>query len=254
MTKFIEKPNSPQSKVTLCCVAINCLSIKKALNDLSIEVIDCQENNNVDNPLKNHTDMSICHLGNNEIVCENNLYKLNEELKKHNFNVINSEKSVYSPYPDDIALNCLICNKTIFGKLKFTDNAILNHCKAKGLNTINVNQGYVKCSTLIVNEHSVITSDVGLAQTYQKNGLEVLLISTGEIDLPGYDYGFIGGCSGLIDKNLLAFTGDVTLHSNWRKIKAFLLERQVNYICLSSEKLLDIGSIIPLKEKSANGD
>ena len=64
-----------------------------------------------------------------------------------------------------------------------------------------------------------------------------------------YDYGFIGGCCGLINKNVLLFNGDLSLHSDFDKIKKFLYDNNVNYIDIKGKPLTDIGSIIPIMEK-----
>ncbi|MEG1965241.1 MAG: hypothetical protein RR064_03745 [Oscillospiraceae bacterium] len=248
MSKFLLQPNIPEKYVTLCCVAFGEEKIKKSLSDLSIEVIECKGSADIDLSIRNHSDINIHYLGNEDIICNNKLNELKKILLQKNFNVIKSQKSILSPYPDDISLNCFAINNMIFGNITNIDAEILHYYQNKSYSFINVNQGYAKCTTCIVDNNSVITSDIGSAQIYKKCGLDVLLIDSGDIDLQGYDYGFIGGCSGLISKNILAFTGDITKHKNWNKIKAFLSDRNVKYICLTDERLIDIGSIIPLKE------
>ncbi|MEG3007009.1 MAG: hypothetical protein RR806_06020 [Oscillospiraceae bacterium] len=248
MSKFLLQPNIPKKYVALCCIAFGEEKIKKSLRDLSIEVIECKGSADIDLSIRNHSDINIHYLGNGDIICNNKLNELKKILLQKNFNVIDSQKSILSPYPDDISLNYFAINNMIFGNITNIDAGILHYYQNKSYSFINVNQGYAKCTTCIVDNNSVITSDIGSAQIYKKCGLDVLLIDSGDIDLQGYDYGFIGGCSGLISKNILAFSGDITKHKNWNKIKAFLSDRNVKYICLTDERLVDIGSIIPLKE------
>ena len=69
-----------------------------------------------------------------------------------------------------------------------------------------------------------------------------------DIQLDGYDYGFIGGCCGFIDKNTLVFSGNVKLHKNYEDIKAFAGNYKVDVVSLSNEMLYDIGGILPVKE------
>jgi len=76
-----------------------------------------------------------------------------------------------------------------------------------------------------------------------------LLIEKGSVHINKYDYGFIGGCCGLIDKNTLLFNGDLLLHSDFDKIKKFLYDNNVNFIDIKGKRLTDIGSIIPITEK-----
>ena len=52
----------------------------------------------------------------------------------------------------------------------------------------------------VVSNKAIITSDKVIAHEAKKVDLDVLLIPPGDIILPGLDYGFIGGCCGLIEK------------------------------------------------------
>ena len=56
--------------------------------------------------------------------------------------------------------------------------------------------------------------------------------------------GFIGGASGLLEKNLLAFNGDIKMHHDSEIIIDFCKNVHVDTICLNSGKLKDIGSIL----------
>ena len=86
-----------------------------------------------------------------------------------------------------------------------------------GLELIPVKQGYAKCSLCIVSENAVITADEGLAYTLCRAGLDVLKIIPGCIRLPGYGYGFIGGCCGKLDAATMAFAGDPLTHPDGKK-------------------------------------
>lgn len=247
MIKFIEKPYLPQGKVNLCVIEENHNIIKNTLTNLGIEVIECEKNEFLDFPLAAHSDMNIHHLGGNNIICNKNLAKLKLSLENKNFKIIENNSNIISPYPNDIRLNSFMLNGYLFCNEKYTDSSIFNFYKNNNVKIINVNQGYMKCTTCIVDENSVITADKGNYNIFKKIGIDVLLIENDEnIILGDYPYGFIGGCSGLIDKNILAFTGDMSYHKDWHKIKAFLKKKNINYIFLSNEKPIDIGSIIPL--------
>jgi hypothetical protein len=73
-----------------------------------------------------------------------------------------------------------------------------------------VKQGYTKCSLVVVDEKSVITSDMGLAAALQRFEIDVLLISQGHVALPGLQYGFLGGASGRAGDEIL-FNGTCPL-------------------------------------------
>ena len=72
------------------------------------------------------------------------------------------------------------------------------------------------------------------------------MIPSGDISLPGLDYGFIGGTCGLISKNQMAFFGNLENHPYGNHIKNFLLKYDVEPIYLSNGKLIDRGSILTI--------
>lgn len=46
---------------------------------------------------------------------------------------------------------------------------------------------------------------MGIYKTLIKENFDVLLIPFGDIELPGLNYGFIGGVGGMISSNSMAF-------------------------------------------------
>ena len=111
-----------------------------------------------------------------------------------------------------------------------------------------VNQGYAACSTLIIDETSIITADRGISEKAKSLGYDILLIPSGEIALEGYDYGFIGGCCGFIDKNTLAFTGTLGSLTYGHIIMEYLNAKNIKVIELTDKHMKDIGGIIPIME------
>lgn len=83
----------------------------------------------------------------------------------------------------------------------------------------------------------------------RKNGLEVLLVSKGDVLLPGREYGFIGGCCGLIAPDIMLFNGDLSSHGDADRIRAFLSSFGVSVEETGHFPLTDIGGILPLAEK-----
>lgn len=96
-------------------------------------------------------------------------------------------------YPDDIPYNIACTGDTALHKKKSTDKTILEYFAKRGITVIDTKQGYSKCSTMIVDDNSIITADRSIYSAALNAGMDSLLISHGHIDLPGYDYGFIGG-------------------------------------------------------------
>jgi hypothetical protein len=97
-----------------------------------------------------------------------------------------------------------------------------------------------------VNEKSGITSDEGIFRTLSGQGFDILLIRPGHIRLPGMDYGFIGGATGLISKHEMVVAGSLNLHPDGVRIEEFLADRGVSLVNLSEEPAMDIGTIIGL--------
>ncbi len=111
---------------------------------------------------------------------------------------------------------------------------------------IDVPQGFTKCSICVVSEEGIITSDDVIAHRASKAGLDVLHIAPGMIRLEGFDTGFIGGASFLLNSNTLAFTGTLDGHADKDRITAFLRKHGVRPVCLTEEPIFDVGGAVAL--------
>lgn len=111
-----------------------------------------------------------------------------------------------------------------------------------------------RCATAVVSNRAIITMDSGIYAAAQFMGLDALHISEHGILLNGYDYGFIGGCCGLIDRNTLAFTGALDSLQSGDYIRAFLAKHAVEAVELTQNRMLDIGGILPLKISACDPD
>lgn len=150
-------------------------------------------------------------------------------------------------YPYDIAYNCAIVGKYAFLNAKYTDKVLLGYLAKCNIEPIHVEQGYAKCSTLILSGEAIITADSGIHKKAVSVGIDALLIPPQKnIVLKGYDYGFIGGCGGLISKNKLAFYGNLEALDNSREIGFFLGKHGITTVSLSDENIEDLGGLIPL--------
>lgn len=225
------------------------LELKKRNIEI-IKTIGCEE---LYEAIKYHPDICVCNLGNGNIVVAPNVYDYYyNALKGKGFNIIKGESYIKDKYPFNIHYNVCIFGKYALHNFKYTELNILKHIEENKLIKINLKQGYSKCSICVVDENSIITSDRGIYNSVKEQGIDCLLIKEGYIDLFNLNYGFIGGCTGLIGKNKLAFLGDVTKHPDYIKIKEFLDKKNKEIICLSNEALLDLGSIIPLMTRKEN--
>ena len=177
------------------------------------------------NPVSSHPDIYMCSMGPGNPV----FFGCPEKIGKK--------------YPNNIIYNAACTGQFFIHNTKYTDSQLLKYAESsQTLEIIHVPQGYTKCSTLIIDENSIITSDIGIYNScYSK--LDVLLIEKGHIKLQGFDYGFIGGASGRIGDTII-FNGDITKHPDYEKIAAFIESRNLKIKYFTEYPLEDIGSII----------
>ena len=150
-------------------------------------------------------------------------------------------------YPNDVLFNaCIVGNKLICNK-KTVSNNILSAASEHGYEIINVNQGYTKCSICPVSDNAIITADKCIASACKKNGIDVLLISEGHISLLPYNFGFIGGTSGVY-RDSVYFCGALTSHPDGDKITDFCIKHGKKAVSLSKGDLEDVGSIFFIGE------
>ncbi len=247
--KFLEDPFIPKSKVSLCAVSEADKEVIESLKNLGIKPIIVTACPDLAAPVNSHADMLMHCVGGNRVYVSGE-YGYTEELRRYGFCVEIIYKKLSSVYPNDVRLNIVNLNGNIFCNKKVCDSSLTDYYKRKGKKIIFVNQGYAKCSVCIINKHAIITSDTAIFNAAKLNGFDVLKIREGFINLPGYSHGFIGGCSGLIDKNTLAFTGDIKKHPDYFEIKSFTQNYNIELLSLTNKTLNDIGGIIPLMEKN----
>lgn len=196
------------------------------LNKFGYEIIPTKKINTFLEPEQYQADMQI-------LCIKNKVITLDDCIKKPGKN-----------YPENILLNCLYHNNKLYGKLSATDSSVREYCRENNIETVNVNQGYTRCSTLVVNDKAVITADKSIEKGMKNYGVEVLLISAGNIVLEGFDYGFIGGAS-FSDNNTIYFFGDITKHPDYNKIKEFTSKHNsiIEILC-KTQPLTDIGGAV----------
>lgn len=145
-------------------------------------------------------------------------------------------------YPYDAIFNALTVKNYIFYKEDTVSAAIKEYAKSAGLTAIPTKQGYPACTTLAFGG-AAITADRGMARVMSDVGIKVTLIENGSISLPPYDYGFIGGAAGSVNKEVY-FLGNLDSHPSCEIIKKAVFEEGYLPISLSDEPLSDLGRIL----------
>ena len=194
-------------------------------------------------PLNYHPDMFCYNLRDKTWLFYESAYYNNKKILDNlNLDIILTRDPVSGEYPHYIGLNCAKVGAYVICAEKYANAKILEHAG----NIINVKQGYARCSVCIAGE-AVITACQNIYNNFTG---DKLLIAAGHINLAGYNYGFIGGCSGFINAGrrapALLFTGDIKLHPDYLKIKDFCDNKKIDIISLSREKLTDYGGLFIL--------
>jgi hypothetical protein len=217
-----------------------------ALHNIGAHVLFCPKFSGVYDAICGHPDIQLFSYKNITVVHKDIDSSILSEFNKLNLSYTLSYNSIIKNYPYDIILNCFILGELFVHNIKYTDSTILKLVKHFNLTQINVKQGYSKCSTAIINDKAIITSDLSIGNSLKAQNIDVLFVPPGDILLPGLDYGFIGGTCGFIQKNHLAFFGDINNYKYNYDVKNFLKKHKVEYSCLGNGKLIDRGSILSI--------
>jgi len=202
-------------------------SVIEYVRSLGYEVSLVEAGGDILSPVSSHPDIRMCRLG------------ISDDAPI----VFAEAGELGTEYPEDIRYNACCTGKYFIHKLKETSPRLLSRARELGMELIDVKQGYARCSCVPVDENSIITYDQGIAHTCQKLGLNVLAVSPGHVNLPGYETGFIGGTAGAFDDEIL-LAGNVINHPDGEMIIRFIEERGKRIKYFKDFPLTDIGSVI----------
>lgn len=166
----------------------------------------------------------------------------------HSNNIVPINTTLGNRYPLSVPFNGHYCEKTWVHNLEFTAPQIKDFMKEKKIKTIHINQGYSKCTLLLLKGKKGITSDKGIYQTLSQIGYDILLISEGYIHLLDKPYGFIGGCCGVF-MNQVFVNGDFDFHPDGQAIREFIIKSGYSLIEVKGLQLEDIGSMVFFESK-----
>ena len=244
----IKIPNLPQNKVTLFAVAEGFDELSSSLKEFGAEVITVKRDSTFEACESNHPDMHIHHLGDKKVLLYREDEYLCKEFQQRGFEVLYAAEKKQGEYPKSAALNACRIGNILLCNERALDKNLRLYAEQNSVEIVSCRQGYARCSTCVVSESAVITSDASVAKAL-KGRVDLLEISKGQIRLGSSLDGFIGGCCSMIDKNTLAFFGDVTRHIDYINIKSFLENHCVLPVVLCGGELTDVGTFIPLKTK-----
>lgn len=241
---MIKTPNLPFEKVNLVIMQNAPEAIRK-LRALGLSVLTVQKNVVLEEEVSEHADMLLCPLGGTDILLEPEQTSLYSELSARGF-LCRFSSPLGANYPQDIKLNVAIGKDFALGNFRYTDETLRENLQKSGKKLLQVSQGYAKCNLSFVTENAFITEDEGIKNALTAIGKDVLLIRKGDVLLSEKHYGFFGGATGKIERNVLAVNGSLNYHRDGEKIRAFLQKHGVFPLELFNAPIRDIGGILPL--------
>ena len=203
------------------------------------KVVRTRANKNLLRGLDTHPDILTHPLPSGEIVVDRDNFEYYKKIfpdKK----ILPSHSILSKEYPKDVFLNAFTFKNYFIHKLKFTDKVLLDYYKNSGYEMIDIKQGYGKCSSLVT-EDFIITSDGGIYESL-RDFIPIYKIKHGEIRLQNFNYGFIGGATGVLGKKIF-FTGDFSHHSSHEEILKIIKKYNYEIEILSKDQIEDFGSI-----------
>ena len=241
-------PFVPSKKIDVAVISNEAPSgVFRAMEMLGINTIPTIEAHSLQKPVANHPDMVLTPMPDGSLVAAPSVLDYyRDKLEDYGIKVLKGDSVLMKAYPKDVPYNVAFLRDTLIHRLDVTDPVILRYADKFKIRRLNTKQGYTKCSLAIVDDNSGITSDRGIYKLLTEAGFDILLVNQGYIDLPGMDYGFIGGATGLISPDRMVITGVLELHPDKDRIEEFLAAKGIDLICLTREPAVDVGTIIGL--------
>ncbi len=197
----------------------------------------------LDEPVSAHPDMVLFSAEKGTTICAEEVYEeYHKMLSPFGIKLVQGESTLMRDYPKDIAYNVLNTPRGAFAKFDSTDKQIIDLLDRLNAPRISVRQGYARCATVCFGD-ALISADTTIIEAGKKAGLSVLSVCPGYVSLPGYDYGFLGGASGILGRDTVAFFGDLSLHPDGEKIRNFITENGFFTKEVIGQSLTDIGTI-----------
>ena len=198
-------------------------------------------------PIASHPDM-LLFFASDVIYCTKSYLSLARDellkIQKHTQREIRTISKDYGGlYPYDVLLNALPVGNTLFCNRKTIAPELIQKTT---YSICHVNQGYTKCAAVPIGETALITGDHGIASIASQLSFQCLHVSENDIRLPGYDHGFIGGCTSFAPYaklDAVFFCGDLSLLPQAEQIRSFCTERGITPIEIKGHDMTDVGTV-----------
>jgi len=225
------------------------VACRKKLKSHGIESVIIAGDHRLQRPVVDHTDLSISVIEDTVVMrrSSENLALLKDVVNSKGMKLVETDEIPSATYPYDTGLCAAVAGNNIICRGGRCDHVLEEVGEELGYGRVSVSQGYTKCSCATLYDGSVITEDPEIARTLAAYGVECLVLKDKYASLPGYDSekgpaGFIGGSSGLCGHTLY-FSGCIENHPEYDRIAEFCRRHGTVPVSLSSEPLLDVGTI-----------
>lgn len=209
---------------------------------IPIKTIKCDD---ILEPVCGHPDMVMHPIDNESIVVAPNVFDYYKNIFKNSgIKLIKGGKTLSRNYPNDIAYNVARIKNYAIHNLKYTDEVLKYYLQKSDISFIHVNQGYTKCSTACINNDKAISSDFTIYTTIKNLGLECLYFNPQNVYLKGFEYGFAGGCMGMLDDKNFLLTGKIANEMQRNELYNFVASADLEIVEASDNALTDYGTII----------
>jgi len=232
------------------CVLIDYRASEEILNylkKLNIEPIKSIKCNELHEPVDGHPDMVIFPIDFKTFVAAPNVYDYYRNvLGSLGIKVIKGWKTLSRNYPEDLAYNVARIGRYALHNTKYTDQVLKYYLEEAGIQFIHVNQGYTKCSIAPAGENKALTSDFLIHEKLISYNIDCMYIDPKVVYLKGYNNGFIGGCTGLINEKIFLSTGKIFDENISVSLREFIQSSGYIYDEASKQQITDLGTLIPI--------
>ena len=226
---------------------------KDYLKSLGLELIENEFNLNTYDEISSHTDIYYLKVG-------DTIFSAPEKMGKAPFNTVNCTTEIGREYPKDIPYNVLVVGNNAFHNFKYTDSIVKFYLEKHGYNLVQVEQGYANCSSVVLDDNSCITSDMGIARSLMDLGIDTLYVNEPDIKLKKRTnsmfqnqnqmsfedspmQGFIGGATAVINDTFIVF-GDINNLVNGNKIRKFVEKKGLKLHYFEGLDVVDYGGVL----------
>lgn len=192
-------------------------------------------------PVASHPDMLITIID-HTLFCHQSYYtvasaQINAITSMCHLRLVRTTEPRGPEYPMDVGLNTLVLQdrQKLIARQASLAPELLPYLAA------DTKQGYAGCSSLYI-RGTILTADPSIRWTAEKLGLRVYALPSGEIFLPGYNTGLIGGCGGVCNNTVYLY-GNTGSCTPGRALKQFCHQVNIPIIELMDAPLSDFGGI-----------